>query len=114
MVTGSALGHGLPRRGFRRPERRHAVVELGDRVLRLREGGRQARLFSVFGRKLRLELLALRRSLRPALRQVGLQRPEPDLSAESTPTGGWCQMKQASSFTEELHKFVRYFNFTIF
>ena len=24
--------------------------------------------------------------------------PEPDLSAEATPTGGWCQMKQASIF----------------
>ena len=24
--------------------------------------------------------------------------PEPDLSAESTPTGGWCRMKQASIF----------------
>ena len=24
--------------------------------------------------------------------------PEPDLSAESPPTGGWCQMKQASIF----------------
>ena len=26
---------------------------------------------------------------------------EPDLSAESTPKGGWCQMKQASIFTED-------------
>ena len=26
------------------------------------------------------------------------QSPEPDLSAESTPTGGWCQMKRASMF----------------
>ena len=30
--------------------------------------------------------------------------PEPDLAAESTPTGGWCQMKQASIFTENLPK----------
>ena len=28
--------------------------------------------------------------------------PEPDSSAESTPTGGWCQIKQASIFTEIL------------
>jgi hypothetical protein len=33
-------------------------------------------------------------SERPAL-----AKSEPDLSAESTPTGGWCQMKQASIFT---------------
>ena len=26
----------------------------------------------------------------------GMRQPEPDLSAESTPTGGWCQMKQAN------------------
>ena len=35
---------------------------------------------------------------------AGPAEPEPDLSAESTPTGGWCQMKQASSFTENLTK----------
>ena len=29
-------------------------------------------------------------------------RPEPDLSAESTPTGRWCQMKEANIFTEKL------------
>ena len=38
------------------------------------------------------------------------ERPEPDLSAESTPTGGWCQMKQASIFTENFLEF--YQNFT--
>ena len=37
------------------------------------------------------------------------QSPEPDLSAESTPTGGWCQMKQASIFTEIWPKFCQIF-----
>ena len=41
-----------------------------------------------------------------------LEKPEPDLSAESTPTGGWCQMKQASIFTENLPRCYR--NFTSF
>ena len=41
--------------------------------------------------------------------------PEPDLSAESTPTDGWCQMKQASIFTEILPKVYKIFtNFLSF
>ena len=35
--------------------------------------------------------------------------PEPDLSAESTPTGEGCQMKQASIFTENLPKLCQIF-----
>ena len=32
------------------------------------------------------------------LRERGEEVPEPDLSAESTPTGGWCRNKQAFFF----------------
>ena len=35
--------------------------------------------------------------------------PEPDLLAESTPTGGWCQMNQASIFADNLPKFYQKF-----
>ena len=40
--------------------------------------------------------------LRVTAHDAAVVEPEPDLLAKSTPTGGWCQMKQASSFTEKL------------
>ena len=39
----------------------------------------------------------------------GLPFSEPDFLAESTPTGGWCQLKKASGFTENLPNFYQIF-----
>ena len=36
--------------------------------------------------------------LRLGMDVVWVNEPAPDLSAESTPTGGWCQMKQVNIF----------------
>ena len=44
------------------------------------------------------------------LRRIHVRVPEPDLSAESTPTGRWCQMKQVSIFTENLPKVYHKFS----
>ena len=40
-----------------------------------------------------------------------IPQAEPDLSAESTPTGGWCQMKQANIFTEIIEISTNFFSF---
>ena len=37
------------------------------------------------------------------------ERPEPDLSKKSTPTGGGCHMKQASIFTKNIEEIYRKF-----
>ena len=39
-----------------------------------------------------------------------IPQAEPDLSAESTPTGGWCQMKQANIFTEIIEISTKFVN----
>ena len=59
------------------------------------------------------ELASLRRL--PAagedlVRKPGRPEAEPGHSAESTPTGGWCKMKQASIFTENLPKMYHKFS----